>query len=61
MFGAVRPDHLARIGDVVVVCTGAIAVLATDREPPELSNLIGFHGSTTPAETAIPLISVRRG
>jgi len=29
MFGPVDPAHLARIGDVVVVCTGDTAVLAT--------------------------------
>jgi hypothetical protein len=59
VFGEVRGEHRARIGDVVVICTGPLAILATDREPPELSALIGFHGSTTPVETAIPLISMR--
>lgn len=33
MFGPVDPGHLARIGDVVVICTGDTAVLATKREP----------------------------
>lgn len=56
MFGPVAPEHLARIGDVVVVCTGDAAVLATAHEPPEVSRLIGFHGAATPAEMAIPLI-----
>ncbi|OBG97068.1 nucleotide pyrophosphatase [Mycobacterium sp. E3251] len=56
MFGPVSPAHLARIGDVVVVCTGDAAVLATGHEPPETARLIGFHGAATPAETAIPLI-----
>ena len=32
MFGPVSPAHLARIGDVVVVCTGDAAVLATGHE-----------------------------
>jgi hypothetical protein len=59
LFGPVRPEHLARIGDVVVICRDDAVVLATDREPPELARLIGFHGSTTAAETAIPLLSVR--
>lgn len=58
-FGPVRSTHRARIGDVVVVCTAPIAVLATRREPPEISRLIGFHGAGTPAETAIPLITLR--
>jgi hypothetical protein len=56
MFGPVAPGHLARIGDVVVVCTGDTAVLATAHEPPETARLIGFHGGATPAEMAIPLI-----
>ncbi len=58
-FGPVRPEHRARIGDVVVNCTGTTVVLATDREPPEVAKLIGFHGAATAAETAIPLISFR--
>jgi hypothetical protein len=59
LFGPVRPEHLLRIGDLVVVCRGEAVVLATDREPPEIANLVGFHGATTAAETAIPLISLR--
>jgi len=60
MFGPVDPRHAARIGDVVVVCAGDLAVLATAHEPPQTARLIGFHGAATPAETAVPLI-VRRG
>ncbi len=56
MFGPVNPKHLARIGDVVIVCTGDAAVLATAHEPPETARLIGFHGGVTEAEMAIPLI-----
>ncbi|CAM3061364.1 alkaline phosphatase family protein [Mycobacterium intermedium] len=59
LFGPVSPLHLARIGDVVVVCTDDTAVLATGHEPPESANLIGFHGAATEAETAIPLIAFR--
>ena len=57
LFGPVRPEHLARIGDVVVTCTGDTAVLATAHEPPEVAQLVGFHGAATPAEMAIPLIT----
>jgi hypothetical protein len=57
MFGPVSPGHLARIGDVVAVCTGDAAVLATGHEPPESARLIGFHGAATAAEMAIPLIA----
>jgi hypothetical protein len=58
MFGPVNPRNLARIGDVVVVCTGDTAVLATGHEPPETARLIGFHGAASPAEMAIPLIAL---
>jgi Type I phosphodiesterase / nucleotide pyrophosphatase len=57
MFGPVSPDNLARIGDVVVVCTGDAAILASEHEPPEAAKLVGFHGGATEAETAIPLIA----
>ena len=59
MFGPVAPRNLDRIGDVVVICTGDGAVLATGHEPPESARLIGFHGAATPAELDIPLISLR--
>lgn len=59
LFGPVHPNHLPRIGDVVVTCTGAMAVLATAHEPPEVAQLVGFHGAATPVEMAIPLIIFR--
>ncbi|MGO9926034.1 MAG: alkaline phosphatase family protein [Mycobacterium sp.] len=57
MFGPVDPTNLPRIGDVVVVCTGDAAVLATAHEPPETARLIAFHGAATAAEMAIPLVT----
>jgi Type I phosphodiesterase / nucleotide pyrophosphatase len=57
LFGPVRPEHLPRIGDVVVTCIGDTAVLATAHEPPEVAQLVGFHGAATAVEMAIPLIS----
>ncbi|PBJ35393.1 alkaline phosphatase family protein, partial [Mycobacterium avium subsp. hominissuis] len=60
MFGPVADRHLPRLGDVVVVCSGDTAVLASAHEPPETARLVGFHGAATPAETAIPLILFRR-
>lgn len=59
MFGPVRPEHLARIGDVVVVCAGDTIVLATGHEPDTVGRLVAYHGSTTAVETAVPLISFR--
>jgi hypothetical protein len=61
VFGAVRPEHLERIGEVVVICTEAVAVIASRREPPQLADLVGFHGALTQAETAIPLIAFGPG
>ena len=60
-FGPVPEAHVARIGDVVVVCRGPVAVLATAHEPPAVARLIGFHGSITPVELEIPLITVLPG
>ncbi|HEY3715679.1 MAG TPA: nucleotide pyrophosphatase/phosphodiesterase family protein [Jatrophihabitantaceae bacterium] len=57
-FGPVPPEHLARIGDVVVVCREDYVVLASKHEPDTVGKLVAYHGSTTPAETAIPLIVV---
>jgi len=58
-FGPVRAEHLPRIGDVVVVCSGDLTVLASGHEPAEVARLIGIHGAATPAEMAIPLIALR--
>jgi Type I phosphodiesterase / nucleotide pyrophosphatase len=57
LFGPLLPEHLPRIGDVVVSCLGDTAVLASTHEPPEVAQLIGFHGASDPVETAIPLIT----
>ncbi len=42
MFGPVADRHLPRLGDVVVVCSGDTAVLASAHEPPETARLVGF-------------------
>ncbi|BCZ25467.1 nucleotide pyrophosphatase/phosphodiesterase family protein [Mycobacterium senriense] len=59
MFGPVAAPHTERLGDVVVVCSGEAAVLASAHEPPETARLIGFHGGATVAEMAIPLLAFR--
>ncbi|WP_018216389.1 alkaline phosphatase family protein [Salinispora vitiensis] len=58
-FGPVPEEHLGRIGDVVVLCNGDYAVLATRSEPPMASRLVAYHGSDTAAEMTIPLLVVR--
>jgi hypothetical protein len=60
-FGPVPPTHLGRIGDVVVACRSTCAVLATAHESSRVAALIGYHGSHTPMETAVPLVVVRGG
>jgi hypothetical protein len=58
-FGPVREEHLARVGDVVVVCHGRHAVFASAHEPARVASLIAYHGSYTAAEMQIPLLVFR--
>jgi hypothetical protein len=58
-FGPVDPAHLARIGDVIVVCAGDVAILSSAGEPPRVGQMIGFHGSFSGAEMDIPLLVAR--
>jgi hypothetical protein len=55
-FGPVDDRVADRIGDVVAAARGQWAVVATAAEPRE-SALIGMHGSLTPAEQLVPLLS----
>ena len=59
-FGPIPEEHLQRIGDIVVMCTGDHVVLATATDPPSVSRLVAFHGSATPVEMHIPLLIGRR-
>jgi hypothetical protein len=56
LFGPVAERHLARIGDVVVICRDRTVVQASRSEPAFLAKMIAFHGSYTPAEMQIPLL-----
>jgi Type I phosphodiesterase / nucleotide pyrophosphatase len=58
-FGPVPPAHLPRIGDVVVICNDAYAVLASRAEPELVSRLQAYHGSYTRIEMAVPLLRHR--
>ncbi|GGL96577.1 alkaline phosphatase family protein [Micromonospora yangpuensis] len=58
-FGPVAPEHLARLGDVVVICRDTHAVVATRSEPPMASRLVGYHGADTAVEMTVPLLVVR--
>ena len=57
-FGPVPEEHLARVGDVVVVCQDRWAIMATRTEPARSSELIAYHGAATAAEMRIPLLLV---
>ena len=54
-FGPVRDLVAPRIGDVIVNCTGDLAVVDSVRMRPVLLSLLGLHGSVTLDETAVPL------
>jgi hypothetical protein len=54
-FGPLTPSVRPRVGDVVVACRDANAVISTVDFGYEAS-LIGFHGSLTPDEMLIPMI-----
>ncbi|MFJ6105306.1 alkaline phosphatase family protein [Streptomyces sp. NPDC092359] len=59
-FGPQVEDRVrGRIGDVVAVAHGDVAVIATETEPGA-STMIGLHGALTDAELAVPLLPVRR-
>jgi hypothetical protein len=56
-FGPVNSRIAARIGDVLAAPAGPSAVVATRAEPRE-SALIGMHGSLTPSDQLVPLLSL---
>ncbi len=59
-FGPVPAEHLQRVGDVVALCRDDYAVLARGFDPPQVADMIAYHGSATPDEMMIPLLR-RRG
>jgi hypothetical protein len=60
-FGRVAPRVLPRIGDLLAVAVGRIAVVDSDTARPELLRLIGQHGARTPEESLVPVLSVLGG
>ncbi len=54
-FGPVRPELVARLGDVIVRCGPDLAVVRT-RTEPLLAALVGMHGGVTDAEAYVPLL-----
>lgn len=58
VFGPVDDGVAERIGDVVALARGTWALTTPTREPGP-SRLIGFHGSLTATELAVPLRTAR--
>ena len=58
VFGPVDDAVAARIGDVVALARGTLGAHRAEREPGP-SRLIGYHGSLTATELAIPLLTAR--
>jgi len=56
-FGPVNNAFEARIGDVIVAPSGPSAIVATRSEPRE-SALVGMHGSLTPGDQLVPLLTI---
>jgi hypothetical protein len=56
-YGPVPPEHLGRLGDVVVLCQGRTVIIAGGWEPPAVGELVAYHGSVTAAEMTVPLLS----
>ena len=57
-FGPVAPHVLPRIGDLLVVALGRVAVVDSATARPELLRLVGQHGARTPQETLVPVLAV---
>ncbi|HYJ76180.1 MAG TPA: alkaline phosphatase family protein [Kineosporiaceae bacterium] len=60
-FGAVEPHVLPRIGDLLAVAVGRIAIVDSSSARPELLRLIGQHGARTPQESLVPVLWVPGG
>jgi hypothetical protein len=58
-YGPVPPEHLGRLGDVVVICQQRAVVVASGWEPQAVGQLVGYHGSVTAAEMTVPLLIAR--
>ncbi len=58
-FGQVDPSILPRIGDVIVVPRGDLAVIASQTNPGE-AFMVGMHGSLVPEEQLVPLLETAR-
>jgi hypothetical protein len=58
LFGDVADHVLPRIGDVVVATTGRATVVDSRTQTPASLELVGVHGSLTPTEMLVPLLTL---
>jgi hypothetical protein len=58
-FGSVEPHVLPRIGDLLAVAVGRIAIVDSRTARPELLRLVGQHGARTREESLVPVLWVR--
>jgi hypothetical protein len=58
LFGTVAPHVRPLIGDVVVAMAGRATVVDSRTQTPASLELVGVHGSLTPAELRVPLLTV---
>ena len=59
-FGPVSEHVRPVIGDVVVAMTGRATVVDSRTQTPASMDLVGVHGSFTPEEMQVPLLTVHR-
>jgi len=58
LFGPVSAHVRPLIGDLVVAATGRATVVDSRTQTPASLQLVGVHGSLTPAELRVPLLAV---
>lgn len=58
LFGPVSDHVRPLIGDLVVATTGRATVVDSRTQTPASLQLVGVHGSLTPAEVRVPLLAV---
>jgi hypothetical protein len=58
VFGPVAEHVIERIGDVVVAMTGRATVVDSRTQTPASMALLGMHGSLTPEELYVPLLTI---
>ena len=55
-FGPARPEVVGRIGDVLVAPRAQVAYTTEAQAAQGIGDMVGQHGSWTPAETRVPLL-----